>query len=131
MGETCTHPFHAHSDAAKRVSDACMLAWTFHGYDCVGKFMAFKAEDGSSDNEIYPRMKDAERHNPCTSHFYIAMHPGGIGECEAEILLIFYRGALRRGFRQSDPDITGKAKSPIPRISRENIAAQIAALLRK
>jgi hypothetical protein len=128
MSGTCIHPFHIHSDAAKRMADAAMLAWTAGGWDSVGKFMAFSLADGSTDNVLYPRKQDAVRHNDEFRHCFICLHPAGMTACEAEIMLQFHRKAYDAGFRLADPDARSGGRDLIPRISREDIRNQVTAL---
>jgi hypothetical protein len=125
----CRVPGHVHSDAAKRASDAGNQAWADGGYDgTVGKFMAFRLDNGSSDGTCYPTKQEACRFNSEYEHFFIAMHPGGLGACEAEIMLKFHRTAYDAGFPIISPD-GKKAPELIPRIGRAEITAQIQGIL--
>jgi hypothetical protein len=123
----CPHPL-GHPDAAKRMSDGACLAWAVHEWDCVGKFMAFKLEDGSTNNDLYPRKRDAVRHNDEFRHCFIALHPGGMSPCEAEIMLNFHRNAYKAGFRLADPADKNGGRSLIPRIGEQEINSQISSL---
>lgn len=116
-----------HSDAAKRISDACTLAWVFHGWDgTVGRWMAFKLEDGKTDHSIYDRKRDAVTHVSNELYYcFIKLHPGGMGVCEAEIMLDFTRKAVKAGFRLSDPDKANGGTDIIPRIGSESVNSQI------
>lgn len=128
---TCKWGPLGHTDPAKRIFDAVMLAWTAYGYDAVGKWMAFKLEDGRGDHSLYPSKRDAILHAPdellCA---FIMIHPGGMGLCEAEIMLDFTRSAVKAGFRLADPDAKNGGPGIIPRIGTENVHAQIRALKR-
>jgi len=123
---SCPHPF-GHADPAKRMSDAAMLAWETDQWDSVGKWMAFKLEDGSTDHEVYPRKQDAVRHNDEFRHCFIKLHPGGMGICEAQIMLTFHRNAYDAGFRLSDPDARNGGRDIVPRITTEGILSQMRA----
>jgi hypothetical protein len=120
-----------HTDAAKRISDATMLQWVAGGWDMtVGKFMAFKLEDGRSDNVLYDNYRDAVRHqgNNEMLYMYVKLHPGGMSVCEAEAMLKFNRQAHSNGFRMPDPDHRAGGHVLIPRIGMDKIKAQIRAL---
>lgn len=120
-----------HTDAAKRIYDAVNLNWTFHQWDSVGTWMAFKLEDGTSDYTMYPTKRDAVRHVSNELHYtFIKLHPGGMNLCEAEIMLQFARQASKAGFRLADPDTRNGGRDLIPRITSTNIQAQIRALMR-
>jgi hypothetical protein len=119
-----------HTDAAKRISDAAILAWTFHGWDgTVGRWMAFSLEDGSTDHVIYDRKRDAVSHQSDEFKFlYLRLHPMGMPVCEAEIMLEFHRNAYKAGFRLADPDKASGGPDIIPRIGSELITSQIRTL---
>lgn len=124
-----------HSDAARRISDAIALTmvgasdpWTY-----VGKWMAFSLADGRvHDNyAVYPDKRTAVRHvTHELRYMFVKLHPGGMPICEAEIMLQFTRDAVSRGFRLTDPDAAHGGRDIIPRISTENITAQMRALTR-
>jgi hypothetical protein len=125
----CSHA--VHSDAAKRMADIVTQKWTDEGYEgTAGKWMAFSLADGNSNGDAYPRKIDAVKHNDEFTHAFIVLHPGGMDPCEAEVMLRFHRSAYDAGFRLADPDLASKNRSLIPRIGRENIAAQIQGLLK-
>lgn len=121
----CTHPFHLHTDAARRMSDGACIAWAVYNFDSVGKFMAFKLEDGSTNHDLYPSKADAVRHNDEFTHCFIRLHPAGMTVCEAEIMLKFHRQAYDAGFRLTDPDKANGGKELIPRITSEGILGQL------
>jgi hypothetical protein len=126
---TCKWAVTGHTDAAKRIYDAVNIAWYVFSYDCVGKWMAFKLEDGRGDHEVYPTKRDAIRHvSDELLYAFLVIHPDGMGLCEAEIMLDFTRSAVKAGFRLADPDRSDGGPDIIPRIGTENIHAQIRAL---
>jgi hypothetical protein len=116
-----------HTDAAKRISDSCMLQWVAGKWDTVGKFLKFKLEDGSCDNVLYDTYRDAVRHSGHNEMLYmfVKLHPGGMNLCEAEAMLKFNRQAHSNGFRMPDPDNRAGGHTLIPRIGMEKISAQI------
>lgn len=119
-----------HSDAAKRISDAANLAWVFGGWDgTVGRWMAFKLEDGSTDHAIYDTKRDAIRHvSDELTYAFFKLHPMGMSVCESEIMLQFTRDAVKRGFRLVDPDAQNGGPDLIPRIGSEKVNNQLYAL---
>ena len=127
MNDTCNHPFHVHSDAAKRMADIVMQAWTDDGWDSVGKWMGFNLGTGDSDKELYARKQDCIRHNSEFKHCFIRLHPAGMSACEAEIMLKFHRDASNTGFRLADPEKKSGGPDIIPRITREGMLAQLQA----
>jgi hypothetical protein len=115
-----------HTDAAKRVSDATMLAWVAHGWDSVGQWMAFALADGTTDHVVYPAKRDAVRHMPNEFNFmYAKLQPAGMPVCAAEIMLRFTRQAHDAGFRLADPDAKDGGKDLIPRIGTAEVNQQI------
>lgn len=128
---TCRVPSHGadHSDAAKRMSDATRLAWEALGWDgTVGKWMAFKLEDGSTNNDVYDRKQEAVRHNDEFRHCFIRLHPFGMNPCEAQIMLKIHRDAYDAGFRLADPDSKTGGKDIILRTPAEKLAQQMRSL---
>jgi hypothetical protein len=120
----CPHPF-GHTDAAKRLSDAACLHWAAAEWDSVGKFIAFSLDDGSTDGNLYDTRTNAVTHQANEYNCgYIHLHPGGMTQCEAEIMLKAAR-QLAKAFPASKSD---PARQPILRISRENLVRQMRAL---
>lgn len=118
-----------HTDPAKRISDATLLHWVAGKWDTVGKWMAFKLQDGRSDNVLYDNKRDAVRHQ--SDEFlcmYVKLAPGGMNVCEAEAMLKFTRQAYNNGFRLPDPDARSGGPDLIPRVGMEKVKAQIRAL---
>jgi hypothetical protein len=128
MTETCTHS--GHSDAAKRISDVATQMWQDHKWECSGKFIAVNLQGGMTSGDLYPSVTDATRFNDPRRHFFLQLHPGGIGCCEAEIMLRFHRMARESGMPQADPDARGGGKTLIPRIGTDDIVSQIRSLSR-
>jgi hypothetical protein len=122
-----------HTDAAKRISDATLLVWTGYEWDCVGKWMTFALEDGRNRDvyTVYPTKRDAVIHvDNELRYMFVKLHPGGMSMCEAEIMLQFTRKAVASGFRLTDPDARNGGRDVIPRITTEDIRAQLRALTR-
>jgi len=110
------------------MADIATQKWTDEGWDSVGRFMAFRLDNGSSDKVLYPAKKAAVRHNDEFRHCFIRLHPGGMTACEAQIMLAFHRKAYDAGFRLADPEHAHGGRDLIPRIGAEKIAAQIQGL---
>jgi hypothetical protein len=128
----CRHHPAGHTDDARRVSDTTRLAWTVYGYDgFVSKWMSFSLQDGSSNSEVYPSKLDAMRHTSNEyHHMFLVMHPGGMSECEAEIMLTVHRNARRKAIAMPRLDLPNGGPDLIPRIGHDKIRNQIRALER-
>jgi hypothetical protein len=128
----CRYRFTKHTDAAKRISDATILAWTATGWDgYVGHWMTFTLDAGITDHVLYPRKIDAVRHvSDEFRNIYLKMQPGGFPLCAAEVMLNFHRQAYENGFRLVDPDAQDGGPDIIPRIGTNEIHQQISALVR-
>jgi hypothetical protein len=90
------------SDAARRCSDAFNLA-TLAGH--VGKWLAIKLHDGSSDGTPYDFKRDAMRfqlHEQLC--MYLKVTPDGMTPGAAQSLLDLHRKVYDGGFRFTDPD---------------------------
>jgi len=126
--QTCRYGPLRHTDAAKRISDATILAWTAKGWDgCIGKWLAFRMADGSTTHDLYDSKKDAVRHQSgLVPIIFLPMNVGGTPVCAAELLLDLHRKAYDRGFEQSDRDHI--APDIIPRIGYDKLSTQIRAL---
>lgn len=85
-------------DAAKRFSDAVNLHISAQGDAAIGRWVAVKLSDGSSDGNLYDSRPDAVRHqinDPWC--FYAHVQPGGLGVKEAWIVLSYARQAKKAG----------------------------------
>jgi hypothetical protein len=96
------NPNDYYSDTAKRCSDAVNNA--VHGGH-VGKWLAIKLHDGSTDSVAYDRRADAIRHQLHeTLCCYIKVPPGGMQPVEAERFMAFSRMVYNAGYRLADPE---------------------------
>jgi hypothetical protein len=119
----CPHPF-GHTDDAKRLSDAVMLHWAAVEWDSVGKFIAFDLNDGSTDGTLYPTRIAAVNHQANEYNCgYIHLHPGGMTQCEAEIML-----KAARQISSAFPAARDSSRQMILPITREGLARQMRAL---
>jgi hypothetical protein len=130
--EPCRHHPNGHLDEARRISDTTILAWTVYGWDgYVGKWMAFALQTGRSDNVVYPTKLAAMQHSLNEKHYmYLNMHPGGMTVCEAHIMLTLHRRARSRDIMTPRLDLPHGGRDIIPRIAREDIHAQLRALMK-
>jgi|SRR5579871_2114284 len=111
-----------HSDAAKRVSDTINLHWAVNHWDCVGKWVAFALQDGTGGMDLFPSKRDAVRlQSDELRCMYLRIVPGGMGICEAEILLRVHRQLHTNGYRLADPDSKNGGKSFIPRVDARHM----------
>jgi hypothetical protein len=102
--------------------------WTDKNWDCVGKWMSFSLAEGNSDRSLYDSKRDTVRHVPDEFRYmYLKLHPGGMTECEAEIMLGFYRRAYDAGFRLADPDAKSGGRDIIPRMGTREVLQQMRA----
>lgn len=111
----------AHTDAAKRVSDAVNLHYAAIGWDVTRYWIAVKLADGTGGNQLYDSKRDAVRHQPdeflCA---YIKLQPGMMPVCDAEIILKTHRLAYNNGYRMADPDSRSGGRDIIPRVAYEH-----------
>jgi hypothetical protein len=125
-------PVRSHSDAARRASDAVNLHYAALGTEAIGKWVAIRLADGSSDGTLYDRKRDAVRHQPDEKlAAYVCIHVGGLNICAAESFMKTSRMAYDAGFRLADPDAKHGGLDLIPRLTQEDQGRQFAALGRK
>jgi hypothetical protein len=122
-------PAQTHSDAARRCSDAVNLHVLAIGADATKKWVAIRLADGSSYGTLYDSNRDAVRHQPneqmCA---YVRVTPGGMNVCSAESFMRSSRLFYDAGFRLADPDASHGGMQVIPRLTKEDHAAQMARL---
>lgn len=118
---TCRWIGEAHTDAAKRISDATYLHLAAIGINAAGQFLTCSMQDGKCDPTLYPSHFDAVRMH-ASDHYqrvYIRLRHEGMTVCEAELFLWTARQAYDNGFRLTDPD-TRRQRALIPRITAEH-----------
>ena len=122
--EACPRKGYGHSDAAKRISDGVNLHIAAIGWQAAGKIMAFALADGTSDGVLYDSYEAAVAHQHGNEQrfFYARVAPAGLPVCDAEGLLSTWRKLAAAGFR------TDAGRQPIPRLTIEDQARQMAAL---
>lgn len=122
-----------HSDAAKRIADAYMLHRTAGaglGLDHVGKVLAARLDDGSSDGVLYDSKRDAARHQHHNEKYFAYLRIGreGMSVCDAASLLKIHRDAFAAGLDFTDPDDGMFGAELIPRLTTEDHQQMTAAL---
>ena len=121
----------AHSDAAKRCSDAVNLHLSALGVDAMRRWVAVRLSDGSSDGTLYDTKRDAVRAQSdeylCA---YVCVPPSGMNPCQAESFMATHRKLYDNGFRLADPDAPSGGRSIIPALTREDHRRQVACLRR-
>lgn len=116
-----------HSDAAKRFSDLYNLhkaAGTTRGW------IAVALADGSSDGEVYETRAEAvlyQRHNE-RWYFYCALDQPAMTICQAESLLRYKRVMNQIEAGHTDRDAPHGGLEVIPRVSIEDMEAQMRAV---
>src|SRR5271168_972387 len=122
----CTQRGMGHSDAAKRISDTINLHWAAgmaarDWHEVVGGWAAFRLSDCTGGTQLYDTKSDAIRFQldefQC---IYLCMAPGGMGICEAEILLKTHRQMYVNGYRLADPDSKRGGRDMITRVAGEH-----------
>src|SRR6266850_2689201 len=80
-----------HMDASKRVRDEYLLhrLAASDAMENVGKWIACRLDDGSSDHILYDTRSDAVRHHRNNANFYtyIKMVAPSMNACEAYVML--------------------------------------------
>lgn len=94
-----------YSDAARRCSDVINAVITFNGIDAVGRWVAVRLIDGSSDSVLYDTKADAVAHQLHeTLCAYVCITPDGMSPASAETYLTWNRRLYDAGMRLSDPE---------------------------
>jgi hypothetical protein len=92
------------ADAAQRLSDAVTLALLGQGRGVVGKWLAAKLSDGSTDGNVYDSKADAIRHQLHeTQCAYVCIPMDGMTPRQAGTYLRFNAGLYAAGHRLADP----------------------------
>ena len=95
------------TDAAKRMSDLINLKVVCHTWEeLVNGYMAFRLDDGGSDNVLYESKEQAVRHTDETRHAYFCFRQGmgGANPKDCQIFLDVNRAAHEAGVPLSNPE---------------------------
>lgn len=106
----CQHKAFGHEDAAKRIADQYNLHRIGAEYDSIGRWIAARLTDGTSDGVLYDTKADAVRHQHHDENYYtfIRINPTSMNACEAAVMLKTARTLYDNGLRLADPnDVTG------------------------
>jgi hypothetical protein len=124
---TCKNKWRGHDATVKRITDMVNQRWHDNGWDgYVNHWMSFRLSDGVSNGDLYPTKRDAVKHvDNELRYLFLKMHPGGINECECDIMLTFTRDAVTNGFRLADPDAKDGGRDIIPHIATEQVHSQL------
>ena len=117
-------------DAGKRISDEYIMHRLADPIGNLGKFMAVKMQDGTSDHALYDSMDEGRRvigqRDDEDRWFFIQIVPSQLPARDASVLLRANRKMFDAGIRQRAMD----GKVMIPRLSREDNTAQLRSMFR-
>lgn len=111
-----------HTDAAKRMCDIYNLHKIGAGYAAIGKWIAIRLIDGSSDNVLYDDKLAAVTHQHHNEQWYafIKIVPPSMFVCDAEVMLSVHRRMYDAGLRMTDPDHKHGGPDLITRVTSED-----------
>ncbi len=115
-----------HTDPAKRLCDQYNLHKIGAGINSVGKWIAVRLIDGSSDGVLYDSKRDAVRHQHHNEQLYtfVKIIPPSMNVCEAEVFMATARNLYDAGLRLTDPDDKHGGREVIKRSTVEDHLAQ-------
>lgn len=100
-----TETFMQAADAARRASDAVNFHLHAIGTAAIGKWVAIRLQDGSSDMVLYDKRADAITHQLHeTTCAYVCIPATGMPPEDAMVYLREMRTLYDRGYRMADPD---------------------------
>jgi hypothetical protein len=128
----CPDKGKVHSAEANRVSDMYRLHRLADHFGSIGQWFACRLTDGTSDDTLYPSKSVAIKHQHHNEKYFafIQIVPSDMTVCDAEIFLKVQRRLYDKGLRQADPDARGGGPQMIPRLTREDMGAQMRAITR-
>jgi hypothetical protein len=92
------------SDEARRIADIVNTHYAALGRGAIGKWVASRLSDGTSDGVLYDTREDAIRHQLHeTQCVYVCIPPGGAIDYEIERFLQLNRQLYDNGYRLIDP----------------------------
>jgi hypothetical protein len=102
----CRHKQSGHSDAAKRFCDTYNLHKIGAGNASLGKWIAVRLSDGTSDDTLYDNKLAAVTHQHHNEQLYafVCIAPPSMKVCDAEVLIGTHRKMYDAGMRMTDPD---------------------------
>jgi hypothetical protein len=122
----------SHDDAAKRAADAYNLHRIAGGDAAIGKVIAVKLADGTSDGVAYANKSEAVAHQRHNERYcmFVRIRATSMTVCEAASLLRSARMCYDLGAAQADRDHPKGGLQLISRLTLEDAARQDAALYR-
>lgn len=128
----CPTPDIEHEDAAKRISDTYRLHRLADHFGCIGKWFAANLGDGTSDNVLYDTKQECIRHQHHNEmrYAFVRIGPFDMPVCEAQTFLNVQRRLREKGIGVIDPAARGGGIQMIPRLTREDMRAQMSSILR-
>lgn len=120
-----------HSDAAKRLSDTYRLHRLADPIGSIGHWFAATLASGDSDRTLYDTRRDAvtHQHHNEEYYFFVQIIPGDMNPCQAESVLSGARKLDDAGIKMTDRDHHAGGRVMIPRLAKEDQAAQMRSLL--
>lgn len=115
------------SDAAKRLSDTYNLHRIADQYEAIGKWIAVRLNDGTSDDVLYYTKSDAVRHQHHNEAHYafVQIIPHTLTYREAEVTIRLHRRMADAGVHLADRDAPSGGRDVIKRASQEDMYNQI------
>lgn len=119
-------------DAAKRASDEYGTHRIGDPYGSIGKWIAIRLDDGSSDHVAYDSKAHAVRHQHHDEKYYafLQIGPWPLAPKDAAVFLKINRRLYDAGMRMSDPDHDTGGPEMIRRANNEDMLAQLRSLFR-
>jgi hypothetical protein len=120
------------SDEAKRVSDEYGLHRVADPHGSIGRWIACRLTDGTSDHVLYDSKSDAVAHQHHDERFYtfIQLGPWPMTPVEAQTRLDVDRRMYDAGLRLADKGAKNGGMDMIRRVSQEDQLAQLRSLFR-
>lgn len=117
-------------DAGKRIADEFIMHRLADPFGNLGKFMAVRLADGTSDHNLYPSMQVAReyigRSDDEDRWLYIQIVPSQLPARDASLLLRAARKMYDANIRQRAMD----GRVMIPRLAREDHVSQLRSIFR-
>jgi hypothetical protein len=128
----CGGKVNDYSDAAKRASDAYNLHRVADPHGSIGKWIAVRLSDGTTDDTLYDSKQDAVRgqHHNEDYYAFVQVGPWSFTPQYAETFLKINRRMYDKGLRLADRDHSGGGRDLIRRVTREDQFNQLRSMFR-
>jgi len=129
--QSCPSRSWGHSDASMRVSDEYRLHRMADPSGSMGRWIACRLSDGSSDHVLYDSKRDAVTHMHHNEQWYmfVQIGPHDMSPCAAEAFIRVKRTLDNAGIKLTDPDHRNGGMDVIPRIAREDQVSQMRSIV--